>query len=50
MNETKLDRNADVNSQVKEELGESTIIGLSTSLAQKFGQIPNGLTRTFGGR
>jgi hypothetical protein len=47
MNETKLDRNADVNSQVKEELGESTIIGLSTSLAQKFGQIPTRIDKNF---
>ena len=47
MNETKLDRNADVNSQVKEELGESTIIGLSTSLAHKFGQIPTRIDKNF---
>ena len=47
MIETKLDRNADVNSQIREELGESTIPGLSTSLAQKFGQIPTRIDKNF---
>jgi hypothetical protein len=47
MLETKLDRNADINTQIREELGESTIPGLSTSLAQKFGQIPTRIDKNF---
>lgn len=48
MNETvKLARNADVKSQIQDELGETLLPGLSTVLAQKFGAITARIDKNF---